>query len=55
FAAPYLGFVEEGDPLTLADPDRPRDMDRTAGEELVRRHTALKPIPMGDILPENWD
>ena len=55
FAAPYLGFVEEGHPLTLADPDLPRDMDRTGGEELVRRHEAIKPIPMGDNPPGSWD
>lgn len=55
FGAPYLGFVEEGHPLTLADPDLPRDMDRTGGEELVRRHEAIKPIPMGENPPGSWD
>ena len=48
FAAPYLGFVEEGHPLTLADPNRPKDMDRTGGEALVARHQAIKPIIMAD-------
>ena len=48
FAAPYLGFVEEGHPLTLADPSRQRDMDRTGGEALMARHLSLKPIIMSD-------
>jgi len=55
FAAPYLGFVEDGHPLTLADPDRPRDMDRTGGEELVARHQALKPLYLGEMPPGGAD
>ena len=48
FAAPYLGFVEEGHPLTLADSARERDMDRTGGEALMARHDAIRPIILQD-------
>jgi len=48
FAAPYLGFVEEGHPLTLADPTRDRDMDRTGGQALMDRHAAIKPLILQD-------
>ena len=48
FAAPYLGFVEEGHPLTLADPAHERDMDRTGGEALMARHNAIRPIILQD-------
>ena len=51
FAAPYLGFVEDGHPMTLADPTLPRDMDRTGGEELVARHQALRPLYLGETPP----
>jgi ectoine hydroxylase-related dioxygenase (phytanoyl-CoA dioxygenase family) len=55
FAAPYLGFVEDGHPLTLADPTMPRDMDRTGGEALVARHQALKPLYLGEMPPGGSD
>ena len=47
FGGPYLGFVEEGHPLTLTDDTLPRDMDRTGGPELVARKAAVKPIFIG--------
>ena len=48
FGGPYLGFVENGHPLTLADPSLPHDMDRTGGTEIVRRRAAVKPIRIVD-------
>ena len=55
FAGPYLGFVEEGHPLTVADPDLPRDMDRTGGDELMARSMAITPIRVGDVSNGTWD
>ena len=48
FGGPYLGFVEEGHPLALADPDHPRDMDRTGGPEISGRSARLKPLHLGE-------
>ncbi len=55
FGGPYLGFVEEGHPLTLADPSLPRDMDRTGGEALTARRAALEPLRLGDGPEGTWD
>ncbi|MEM7342112.1 MAG: phytanoyl-CoA dioxygenase family protein [Actinomycetota bacterium] len=44
FGGPYLGFVEQGHPLTLADPSLPQDMDRTGGETITARRAALQPL-----------
>ncbi len=55
FGGPYLGFVEEGHPLTLADPSLPRDMDRTGGEALVAARAAVRPIRIGDLPEGTWD
>ena len=48
FGGPYLGFVEEGHPLALADPNHPRDMDRTGGPEISGRSARLKPLHLGE-------
>lgn len=48
FGGPYLGFVEEGHPLALADPALPRDMDRTGGPEISARSAALRPLHLGE-------
>lgn len=55
FGGPYLGFVEQGHPLTLADPSLPRDMDRTGGEAIVARRAAITPLPLGDVGEGTWD
>ena len=55
FGGPYLGFVEEGHPLTLADPTLPRDMDRTGGEALTARREAIVPLQLGDAPEGTWD
>ncbi len=52
---PIWASSRKATPLTLADPNRPHDMDRTGGQELMDRHLALKPIPMGDVPPGTWD
>jgi ectoine hydroxylase-related dioxygenase (phytanoyl-CoA dioxygenase family) len=55
FGAPYLGFVEQGHPLTLTDPDHPRDMDRGGDPGLLQRAQAIEPITVGDGPPGTWD
>ncbi|WP_416899267.1 MAG: phytanoyl-CoA dioxygenase family protein [Minwuia sp.] len=55
FGGPYLGFVESGHPLTLADPSLPRDMDRTGGEATVARSNAIRPLRLGDMPEGTWD
>lgn len=55
FGGPYLGFVEEGHPLTLTDPDLPRDMDRGGDPELARNAAAINPVPVGGVAPGTWD
>jgi len=55
FGAPYLGFVEESHPLTLAKPDMPRNMDRGGDPALFQRAQSVKPIPVGDIPPGTWN
>lgn len=47
FGGPYLGFVEEGNPLVLTDPDLPRDMDRGGDPELVENAQAMKRVRIG--------
>jgi ectoine hydroxylase-related dioxygenase (phytanoyl-CoA dioxygenase family) len=55
FGGPYLGFVETGHPLTLADPALPRDMDRTGGAAITARSRAIKPLYLGDTPNDGRD
>ncbi|WP_164516577.1 phytanoyl-CoA dioxygenase family protein [Minwuia thermotolerans] len=55
FGGPYLGFVETGHPLTLADPALPRDMDRTGGAAITARSRAIKPLYLGDTPDDGLD
>ncbi len=55
FGGPYLGFVEEGHPLSLTDPALPRDMDRTGGEEITARRAAIEPLQLGEMGEGTWD
>jgi len=45
---PYLGFVEEGNPIRLLSDDRDGDYARTEPQLEVRRR-AIEPIPFGTI------
>ena len=45
---PYLGFVEEGNPIRLLSDDRDGDYARTE-PELDARRAAIEPIPIGTV------
>jgi ectoine hydroxylase-related dioxygenase (phytanoyl-CoA dioxygenase family) len=53
FGAPYLGFVEEGNPRALLEDGENRDMARTSPEAEAAR-ARIKPIPVGEGLNQEF-
>lgn len=49
---PYLGFIEEGNPIRLLSDDLEGDFARTE-PELDERRRAIEPIPLGSIVGPN--